>query len=111
MPVNGWGWEQKQEQNVAYVALTRAKSELLFLKHVKGLRDDHHKIVELFGEEAYDDAEHERWWDEEQRKGGTFDPTAPHCAGLNPQSAAKLLGVMPGAPPGEVNAAFKKLAV
>jgi len=109
-----WGWEQKQEQNVVYVALTRAKSELLFLKHVKGLRDDHHKIVEVFGEEAYQNTEHEHWWDEEQRRGGTFGAAGSGCPDLeklNRRSAAKLLGVATDATPGEVNAAFKKLAI
>ena len=57
-------WEAAQEQNVAYVAVTRAKSELLFLKHIKKLLDAPERIVELFGEEAAD-AEDERWWDEE----------------------------------------------
>mmetsp|Transcript_50022 Transcript_50022/g.119014 ORF Transcript_50022/g.119014 Transcript_50022/m.119014 type:complete len:819 (+) Transcript_50022:109-2565(+) len=37
-------WERQQELNVAYVAVTRACRELLFLKHVKN-------IAELFGDD------------------------------------------------------------
>jgi len=110
-PSDDWGWEQKQEQNVAYVAVTRAKSELFFLKHIKGLSENHRKIVEVFGEEVCDEQEHEHWWDEQQSKGGSFDQDTSTYPGLNRASAAQLLGVSGGASPGEVNAAFKKLAV
>ena len=44
----------------------RAQSELLFLKHLKKLKNDRDKTVELFGKEQCGDANQEQWWYGEQ---------------------------------------------
>lgn len=104
-------WESAQEQNVAYVAITRAKSELLFLKHIRNLMDKAEQIVQLFGEEAAS-PEDEQWWDAHgSRQDDPSGPGPTPYAQLSRLSAAQLLGVRPGAAAGEVNAAFKKLAL
>lgn len=105
-------WERIQEQNVAYVAVTRASRELLFLKHVKGLKDDPTKIVEVFGEETAGSSSEEKWWDEHQRK-GTFEDAenqTPETAfpGLDLQKAAEILQIEGGATAAEIKRAFKK---
>jgi len=101
-------WERVQEENVAYVAVTRSSKELLFLKHVKDLRDNPGKIVEVFGEEAAGEQD-ERWWDEQQRR--SSPPSTAACPNLTRAKSAQILQVKLDALPGEVNAAFKRLAL
>eukprot|EP00931_Biecheleriopsis_adriatica_P080632 TRINITY_DN53991_c0_g1_i1.p1 TRINITY_DN53991_c0_g1~~TRINITY_DN53991_c0_g1_i1.p1 ORF type:complete len:804 (+),score=111.77 TRINITY_DN53991_c0_g1_i1:73-2484(+) len=101
-------FERMQEQNVAYVAITRAKQELLFLKHIKKLRDNPAKIVELFGEAVFEESD-EQWWDEHQRQ--QSGPSATPHPHLSRDVAANFLQVPFGATAGEINAAFKRLAL
>ena len=109
-------WERIQEQNVAYVAVTRAIKELLFLKHIpiQALREDPTKIVEVFGEEGGSSSD-EKWWDEHQRK-GTFEDAenqTPETAfpGLDLQQASELLQIEVAATAADIKAAFKKKAL
>ena len=108
-------WERIQEQNVAYVAVTRASRELLFLKHVKDLKDSPAKIVEVFGEEHADSTSDEQWWDEQQRRGTFNDSEDPstNVFNLDVNQAVQLLQIRGEAEPtaAEINAAFKKKAL
>jgi len=108
-------WERQQEFNVTYVAVTRACRELLFLKYVKKLRDNPHKIVEVFGEEEAGSARDEEWWDEQERRhGSSFGEDQRFAADpdMTAESAAKVLGVKhPGASAADIKSAYKKGAL
>lgn len=104
-------WEQIQEQNVAYVGITRASQELLFLRHVKDLKGNGAKIVEVFGEEAGAESD-EDWWDEQQKAGGDDAFEASNELNLNVEEARRLLKMAEGpATVAEVNAAYKRRAL
>ena len=104
-------WERIQEQNVAYVGITRASQELLFFRHIKDLTGNPTKIVEVFGEEAGAESD-EQWWDEQHRSGNAGASDSFKQPNLTVEEAKKLLNMREGpATVAEVNAAFKRKAL